>query len=209
MSAQIALSFVYPHADFPSGTVNAEVLEQEIKDASGVTSNPTSVTDHASVATITFDALLSAAEATALDAVVAAHEGDAFSPDFQKQEENAQQSTAADNNEVTVCSLASGPLRAGQYNVEWYGEHKLSANTVGGATKVYTYIGKNGAAATVRAADSKPAHWDWSQVFGKLPFTIKDGETLDIQLRLQRQGTLTTETAQCQRMRLFLTRVGD
>jgi hypothetical protein len=202
--------FTYPKSQTVSGVVNDAILKQELDDA-GLSVPVNTVYQQGSDVVIIMVGNATAADETAVGGVVSAHEGSSFSEDFQRAEENTQQDTLADNDPITVVELMSGPLRAGAYDVEWYGEHKLSAATAGGATKLLAQIGRNGATPSTRGADSKPAHWDWGQVFGKLPFgNIKDGETIDVRLQLQRQGGgLTTETAQCQRVRIFLTRVGD
>jgi hypothetical protein len=209
--ASIATTYIYPKTDFVAASqVNVFILKQELEDA-GVSSNVLDVIEIGTDVQIRLEGNAPDGDDAILDAVVAAHEGGSFSSDFQKQEENLQQDTAADNTEVAVCTLESGVLRAGQYTIEWYGEHRLSDNTAGGSTKLKTFVNKDGSGYGIRAADSKPAHYDWGQTFGKLYFgNIKDGETLDVQLRLQRQGGgLTTETAQGQRMRIFIMRVGD
>ena len=211
MASGIETEYTYPKSDFVAASfINVFILKQEIEDA-GISSTVISVVEIGTDIKIRLEGNAPSSEDSILDAVVAAHTGGTFAPDFQRSEQNPQQDTAADNNEVTMVTLNSGPLRAGQYIVEWYGEHKLSNNTPGGATKLYAYIGRDGSALSIRGADSKPAHYDWGQVFGKLYFgNIKDGETLDVELRLQRQGgSLTTEVANGQRMRIFLMRVGD
>lgn len=128
MNTQVIETYYY--ADFPNGKVNAVILEREINEASGVTNKPVTVVDRGAQVDITFTVLLSSSEETALNAVVAAHQGE----DFQ----TAEQSTHAyddihgedplevlDSTWVDVFDFDSGALRIGDYQLLYSAEHKV------------------------------------------------------------------------------------
>lgn len=72
--------YVYPYTDFLNNTVNTQKLDSEIQESAAITKTLVSITAHESYCTIIFDVALDAGEETALDAIVAAHDGQPLPP---------------------------------------------------------------------------------------------------------------------------------
>lgn len=121
-------SYLYPYSATATGSVNVSILRQEILDDGAIVTTLDSVSsdDGTSEIRIDFDAALSGAEVTALNAVVAAHQGEAFALDTQLASSLGTSSQAAAT-PATKVTLTSGPLIPGTYIVESFAELRLQA----------------------------------------------------------------------------------
>ena len=203
MASSTQTVITIPKADFTTsgGTVNDPIFLQELKDAS-ISADPEDVKQVASNVVVTFAALLVSADITAIDAAAAAHAGSAFSDPIQRQENN-DETSSPDDTEVQCVQLTSGPLPAGRYDLEWYGEHKT--DDASSSSKIVLRVSRSGGSNSVRASDFA-SQLDWDSWSGKLPFdNIADGETLDAEILIRRTAS-GSGNAMAQRTRIFLER---
>jgi hypothetical protein len=193
----------YPLADFPNGKCNAAILAQEIKDDPAVSVEP-SVQLSGTTVTVQFAALITAAEVTALDALVAAHQGDDFAAAVQAVAAEGAVSTGAAK--LGLVTLTSGPLAAGTYLGGWYGESKLAAAAADTGARLSMDYTLNGGA-TAEAAGSTSNIVDWESFAGSYPLTLLDGESVSVVLSVQRVG-VGAVNADARRARITLARIG-
>ena len=121
-STQVMAS--YSQNDFPNKTWNLAVLLQQIATAGLPT--PTNVNPVGTVLVITFGALLTAAQMTTLDGVIAAHTGAAFG-NMPVYVSSVGGSTSTSGTWVPLLTLNSGILPAATYALEWNVEVEVTA----------------------------------------------------------------------------------
>jgi hypothetical protein len=193
----------YPLADFPNQKCNTAILAQEIKDDPAVLVEP-SVQQSGTTVALQFAALITAAEVVALDALVAAHQGEDFAAPVQAVAAEAAVSTGA--TKLTLITLTSGPLTAGTYLVGWYAESKLAAAAADTGARLSLDYSINGGAVG-EAAGNTSNIIDWESFAGSYPLTLKDGESVNALLAVQRVG-VGAVNADARRARITLARIG-
>jgi len=189
----------YSISDTLNSSLNAEVLVQELLDA-GV-SSASAASQEGTTFWVDFTDNLTDAQEVTIDGVVAAHAGTAFSIVPQRVSMTGTV-TVPDGTDTECISLSSGPLPAGDYDIDWYLEHKQDASA---GSKVIMWLAKNNGSLSNRAGDFTP-NTDYDSFAGKFPYTLKDGESLQARLTVRR--TSGTGNAVAQRGRIFLSRAG-
>lgn len=209
MAATIVSSFTYPLTDFTSlggNSVNPNILKQEIEDDATITLTVSSVTKVGSTVKIDLEGNATAAMKTALDSVVAAHEGGNFAVFPQKvSDEDAESDDTG--SEVQKASLSTGLMPAGDYRIGWYMEVETTSES-SGATQAQGHfnVSKNGGSSSERG-QTNAEHPRWVSMGGTYEGTFVDGDELDLELTYQRVGT-SGNAARAQRARITVTRVG-
>lgn len=185
----------YQFSEFPNHSVNAPVLAAQI--AAAALSVPLIGQPQltGSSAVLNFTGTLSAADVTALNAIVAAHTGAAFGATIT-QASDTTDSTNATTTFATKLTLTAGPLPAGVYLGAWACEHYLDVLVANQGTD--TQLLYNG---SVLYEDT------WNQAFphlfgGALPFTVIDGA--QVVLTLQFKLLSAAALAHCRRARLAI-----
>lgn len=123
--------------DFPNQSVDLEQLENEINDSS-ITAELVSSTVHDATCTIVFDAVLSGAEETTLDGIVAAHTGVGYdSPETVFEHSLSESSTTALTwqDKITLTTSANPP--PGDYRLDWTFRYGASASNRKIEARVY------------------------------------------------------------------------
>jgi hypothetical protein len=121
--------------DFPNQTVVADKLSDEVGESTAVIVITLGVTSHEDSCHIDFEDVLPPGEETALDAIVAAHDGVPYPPGLQVGETIREERTsefASDNDAYTeVVTLNTPHLDHGNYKCSWfilYGVQSVGVN---------------------------------------------------------------------------------
>lgn len=207
MSAIIYAQLSYPLSDFvaSSGVVNEPVFKQELDDAGlSVTVQSVSVSD--TVCNVFFSGDLLAADITAVDAVVAAHEGEPFGSLLQS--ELSESLETDDSGDVVVkAARETGPMPAGTFLISWYLEIATTSNTGTSGARGLLYVTKNGGSQIERGISHNSEN-QFRAFSGSLATSVLDGENYKFELGYQRIG-VAGNAARAQRARLTWTRLGD
>lgn len=203
MTVQTTLT--YPKSTTSTGEVNSAILKQEIADASPSVSVGSVYTQGTDVV-IVMEGNATAADETLIDGVVAAHEGAAFASTFQRVAQGSSPIEATSSTDVLAVELDSGPLPAGDYEVDWYGEVYIDDEAEDIRARARIRTGTNGGGTVVRGIGLKQL--DQPDSFaGKYPHNnLNDGESIQATVHIQMIGT-GTGTASVERGRIFLRRV--
>jgi len=195
----------YPVSDTATGLCNPPVLRQQILDDGTVTTNPSSVTQSGTTIRIEFPQLISPAEEAQLDALVAAHQGEAFSTLPQKAFSEVEVSDDT-GNEIQKVAIDTGPLPSGTYLVGWYQELAVTTTTGSTGSRGRFNVTKNGGPKIERAQQNADTD-QWTPMSGSLSLEVEDGETYNFQITFERIGT-NLNAARAQRGRITLARLG-
>jgi len=201
----VQTTFTYPKSATSTGNVNPAILKQEITDDSP--SVPVgSVYTQGTDVIIVMEGNATGADETLIDGVVAAHEGATFANTFQRVVQGSSPIEATSSTDVLVIELDSGPLPAGDYELDWYGEAFIDDEAEDIRARARVRIGKNGGSTTVEGIGLKAL--DQSDSFaGKDPQNnIKDGESIQATMHIQMIGS-GSGTASVERGRIFLRQV--
>lgn len=172
--------------------VNIPVLTQEIQDAVSVTTKPGEVTLQGSQVHCTFTELVSPEVENALDAVVAAHEGEEFSSAYQSTSAADDvygavpiEATAADG-WVDVIDFDSGALPAGQYKALWSCEHRVDQEVDGDDSEIQVQLEVNGVYVETNSdSNQSEKYHSFSNGIVK---PVVDGEHIRMRLRIRKTG---------------------
>lgn len=176
--------------------MNLDILDQEIKGDPGVSTEPASVTFSGTNIVVLFGSLITSAEQAALDAVIAAHQGSAFSEPPLSTFAEAEVSDDSGTEQV-LASIPSGPLRAGTYLISWYLE--VAATTTSSSSGSQGRFKLDG---TERGTTTN-GNSQWTSMGGSVPLTVVDGQALDLQLSYERVGN-AGNAARARRARLTI-----
>jgi hypothetical protein len=174
----------YSYSDTNNELVNVSILRQQILDDATPIPNLESVAalDGSSEILIQFASALSGAEKTALDAVVADHDGVEFAPREQSFESLAIQDTSVDNPK-TVLNVSAGPTIPNLYVAILYCEIRLQSTVVGGiATVAFKIDGVE--VATTTHLDTG----DWTSFSASVDELCKAGDVAAMQVTLTQSG---------------------
>ncbi|MBN2256684.1 MAG: hypothetical protein JW704_02520 [Anaerolineaceae bacterium] len=203
MSATVTTTLVYPKSDTATGSVNDYILKQELEDV-GLSVGVQEVTSIGTDVRIVLSGNASEADKTAVDAVIAAHQGDAFQePPMKVYAETLTSDDSGD--EIEKADLEVGPLAAGNYIVGWYMEHATTTTTGTSGSRAILDISKNGGAAVERAQDSNGEN-QFKSFSGSLALKVLDGESYSFTLLHERIGA-SGNASRVQRARITLVRV--
>jgi hypothetical protein len=200
----VITTLTYPTSATSTGTANANVLKQELEDAS-LSVSVGDVVVQGTTITITLSGNASDADETAVDAVVAAHDGTGFTavPQTVTSEGEASDDTGS---EVEKANLQVGPLEAGTYNLQWYMELATTTTTGTSGAQGHLYVDKNGGGAVERGQDNAPDN-QWRAMGGGFPFTAVAGDSYEFSLTFERIG-VSGNAARARRGRIGVTRIG-
>jgi hypothetical protein len=200
----VITTLTYPTSATSTGTANANVLKQELEDAS-LSVSVGDVVVQGTTITITLSGNASGADETAIDAVVAAHDGAGFIavPQTVTSEAEASDDTG---NEVEKANLQVGPLEAGTYMLQWYMELATTSSTGTTGAQGHLYVDKNGGGAVERGQDNAPDN-QWRAMGGGFPFTAVAGDSYEFSLTFERIG-VSGNAARARRGRIGVTRIG-
>lgn len=201
----VITTLTYSTSATATGTANANVLKQELEDAS-LSVPVNDVVVQGTTITITLSGNASDADETAVDAVIAAHDGAGFDavPKTTFSEAEVSDDTGS---EVEKVGLSVGPMEAGTYLLGWYMEMATTTNTGTSGAQGHMYVTKNGGSAIERGQHSVGENqWD-SGMSGSVPFTVVDGESYSFSLTFERIG-VAGNAARARRGRLTLVRIG-
>lgn len=122
--------------DFPNQAVDLSVLTAEIK-AGGGAAFLSHINKDGDTVTVVTTVDLSGGQEAALDALIAAHDGQPFIMEVQENNAfEASEATESGTSFVVKHSLQSGKLAAGKYLVTWYGELAGSVASLGAVASV-------------------------------------------------------------------------
>jgi hypothetical protein len=204
MAATIISRFTYPNSDFTSlggNPINNSVLAQEIEDDATITLPVASVVSLGTDTQIELLGNATAAMKTALDTLVADHEGGSFAIFPQSSSDDSETNEGDTGTETTKVTHSTGLMPAGTYLVTWYMEVRLDTDG-GSAAGVVARLKVEG---TERAqtATEKAQYVHFS---GSKRLTVVDGQEYDIDLTYQRSGA--GYTAYAQRASIDIMRIG-
>ena len=188
----------YAKADTATGNVNVASLATEIDEDATITTPLASIPQEVGTdIVITFAGLLSSAEVTALDAVVAAHQGTSFPADLRYTASSVGESTNATNTPVEKLKITTDPLPAGKYLLQCMCEFDCSSTAPNTAAQIH--LNYNG---TEQLSDT------WEEIAehafsAGLMVDVEDGKTIELQLTFQKIGAGSL-TAQCRRARMVI-----
>lgn len=185
MSATIITTVTYPITDTASDQVNTAILKQELEDAS-LSQSVGNVTLAGSNVMIEMLGLIVTADVTAMDAVIAAHDGDEF---IELPVTDAAFSLTSDDTGsfVEKCSIEAGPLQAGLYGVNWHCVHALTTTDVDSGSEVRITRQKNGGA-VVEVSQDINRTGDFREVGAGAFLEVNDGDTYAFTLEYRRIG---------------------
>ncbi len=202
-------------ADTGAGVVNRELLANEIDaDVTIVTARRLPANggwkDTAGdVMDLWFAAALSGAEQTALDAVVAAHNGTVTTQDFQFWEKNAKETTVDETWDEKMSRTAAS-MRLGTYKLSWYFELKLNPTGPLNSLAMARFLvdaNVKGSAETVQG--STLAGVGWVAFSGWDRFIAAEGITPVLSLEIQRDSNLGgNDTVEIRKMKLGIEFMG-
>jgi hypothetical protein len=118
----------YPLSAFLNSTFDTYVLADQIAAVPAIGQRLNFATLTGTTVSLDFPAAVTGAPKTALDAVVAAHQGRAYGAAIQAAAQMGQQSNPTTSN-VTAVNLPLDPLAAGLYLFTWICELATTANT--------------------------------------------------------------------------------
>lgn len=109
--------------DLPNQQVNVGTLDQEIRDAEGLEDvTLLGVYSDGVNVVVTFEELLSPTQLPVLDAVIAAHQGQALVESLQREVQNSLQTTVSNGWTDALVLVPEGPLKGGTWRLTWHSE---------------------------------------------------------------------------------------
>jgi hypothetical protein len=204
MAVTIVTTLTYPRSDTPNDRVNKDILNQELSEASlsvsvlGISISGTDIR-------IDLSGNASVDDETAINSVIAAHQGSDFSTTTQSSFSEAASSDDT-NGIIEKTALSTGLLPAGTYLMSWYMELATTTTTGTTGARGFLNVSKNGAAAVERAQSNNDLN-QWVPMSGSLPVTVVDGDSYSMSLSFQRIG-IVGNAARAQRARLTLSKIG-
>lgn len=200
MAATKTTTLYYPITDTANDQVNTAVLKQQLVNAALSVTVGNVWLSGANVF-IELLGLATSGDITAVDGVIAAHQGDSFAtiPIYVSSEAESNDDTGS---EIQKLELVSGVLPAGSYVLGWHIEHRMTSVTSTSICKAFLTMAKNGAA----EGEISQNHNDLivNTNFGSaFPFQVLDGETYTFRLKYQRVGA-SGNAARCRRARMSL-----
>lgn len=190
------------------GKVNEPVFKQQLNDA-GLSVTCVSVNNFQGQACVcTFSGDVTPVDIVSIDTTAAAHTGAPFEP--TKREWYVAGPTQAPYNSLVDGLVANANMfPAGNYVLEWYAEVRVSdeaANTYG---KAVLHFNTNGQPIEARCM-STGYFADWTAFSGKIPLVLKDGDSVQAKLTIQRPTrpgkTASASNAEIRRCRVFIER---
>ena len=180
-----------------NGAVNGTALKDEIEADAGITTALDYINTAGDVLDIYFVAALGAGEITALDAVVAAHQGVATVTGFQFWEANSAVTTTAQTWQQAMERTAAA-MSAGVYILTWRFELRLNpTGPVNSKAAGRFSIDGNIKGNTVTVED------DWVSFSGWDRFVAAEGETPVLELEIRRDPTVGgNDTVEIRKMKL-------
>lgn len=201
-------SKTYYMSDFPNNKMNTAILTAEVEDSTiSLTLESINLEEgEPHQVTFEFTGTFGAGDESALDAVVAAHQGDDFTTMPAKVTVEAESSD--DSGSETVKASLPGVLPSpGTYLLMWYMEIGVTTTTGSTGVRGKLNVTKNGGSAIERAI-SHGGESQYSDMSGTFPFTAEAGDTYDFELTYERIGT-SGNAAKAQRARIAVVRIGQ
>lgn len=172
----------YPKSAFPNNSYNIDILRRQVQDAGlvAITDIQPSGTD----VTFVFSGLLTTANETTLDAVVAAHQGESFAQTTQAYGDELELDLTVDGVWVVSLPVDTGPLPEGLYQILWSCEIQCSAGAV-----VEAHALLNGVEVSQDSWDKE----SWHSFSNGLRWDRRAGEELEIALEARVVGAGTAK----------------
>ena len=189
----------YTFSEFPNGKVNTAMLEAEIAVAALSVPLATSPQLTGSSAVLTFSGLLTAADITALNTVVAAHQGLDFST-TSEMADDLTETTNATTTWANKLATSIGPLPAGAYLISWSCEHDLLAEVAGVNSQARVTL--NGWALNM---DSWP-HAVTHHFGGAVPYIAGAGDNFELAIGFRTNGA-SAATARMRRVHIAVAKI--
>lgn len=167
-----------------NGSVNSDMLTAEIEGDGAITTALSHIDTASGQAFIYFDGDLSGAEQTALDAVVAAHQGVATTFAVKVTASN-EESTNSTTTPADKLNSSVSALKSGSYLITWHCEIKTDTADTSGVRATLLL------ASTERSEDNW-AKTQWHVFSGVAVQTFADGDTPQLQLQFARIGAAAT-----------------
>lgn len=146
MAATVLSKFTYPKSDTATGVVNSSILTSELKAvtySAGVAVQ--NAYEQGTSVIVELSGNATADDKTAVDAVIAAHQGENFQDPYQSTSANddvwgAPEKTVSDSTWSEVFAFDSGALPAGRYQTLVSCEHKVDTLVSGDYSEVRVLV---------------------------------------------------------------------
>lgn len=201
----------YALSAFPNSLVNAGVLADQINSTRAIGQRLSFVTLDGSTVSLAFPAPVTGSPKTALDGVVAAHQGRGYGPGIQTANAMAQQSNNTTGDVVAV-ALVCEPLQAGKYQFQWICEIAPSSNVANTGARVAVQSNVSGSFADhfEKNVNAPPVAIEaWDTFTGVIVATLATaGTTPTVRLVWRRLGA-SSNAALIRRARLVVSQLSD
>lgn len=201
-------SKTYDMTDFPNDKINSAILTAEVEASSiSIPLESISVEEgEPDQVTFNFTGSFGGGDEAALDAVVAAHQGDDFTTFPAKVTVEAESSDDS-GSEIVKASLTGILPSPGTYILMWYMEIGVTTTTGSTGVRGKLNVTKNSGSKIERAI-SHGGESQYKDMSGTFPFIAEAGDTYDFELTYERIGT-SGNAAKAQRARIAVVRIGQ
>jgi hypothetical protein len=177
--------------DFPNQQVNVGTLDQEIRDAEGLEDvTLLGVSSDGVNVVVTFEELLSPTQLPVLDAVIAAHQGQALVESLQREVQNSLQTTVSNGWTDALVLVPEGPLKGGTWRLTWHSEISVESGVGGVLVRIVALGAERSASATDLTF--------WQNYSGTLVAPLGNGTDTTFALQFRAIGGDTARIRRCQ-----------
>lgn len=186
-----------------NGSVNLVLLRDEIEADAGITTSIEYLSASGDTLEIYFAAALGGSEITALDAVVAAHDGVNTITSFQFWEENTAETTTAETFQEKMARTAAA-MSAGIYRLSWAFEMKVTPEGPLNSQGVGRFLVDGNVKNIVfHTLENYVTYSGWDR------YVAVEGETPELSLEIRRDPTLGgNDTIAIRKMKLGIEFMG-